>query len=161
MIARRSYDVLERIEKLPEDKNGNIDGEAFAGWVARVRKKLEELNRSRVGDSLIGKIIARATYSKTEEWPDVDLASCVERLANDSLISGFSTQVVNLRGITSRGPTDGGEKERQLADRYKELADRIRRHSSRLAGAFSQVSEGYLREAKRHDEDAERVRWGQ
>lgn len=161
LLARRSYNVLERIDQLPKTESGEIDTEAFTAWVGEVRQKLEALDRHRVTDLLIGQIIARSTYSKSEAWPQFDFASCVQQLATEKLINGFVAQVFNLRGVSSRGLTDGGVQERELAERYKKLADRIRPFSVKLAGAFTQLSVGYLREANREDEEAKRVRWGQ
>ena len=161
LIARRSYDVLEKIEQLPLSDSGEPDLDSFHAWVEVVRAKLTAVKRLSVTDSLIGQIVARSTYSKKGEWPEFNVAQAIESIATDKLISGFVAQVVNLRGITSRGPTDGGQQERDLADRYKNLAERIRPYSQNLAGAFQTLADGYLREAKREDEEAKRERWGQ
>ncbi len=160
LVARRSYDVLESIEHLPHNASGEIDTVAFDKWVTDVRNKLTKLNRLRITNSLIGQIIARSTYSENEDWPEIRLAAYIEQVADDNLLRGFVTQVVNLRGVTSRSPTDGGQQERDLAARYKQLADRIRPHSVKLAVAFTKLYEEYLREAKQEDEEAQRSRWG-
>jgi hypothetical protein len=65
-------------------------------------------------------------------------------------------QAYNNRGGTTRGVYDGGDQERVIAERYERQSGLIRDEWPRTAALLRRLSEGYLREAGRMDEEAER-----
>ena len=62
----------------------------------------------------------------------------------------------NQRGVTVRGPYDGGAQERELAAQYRAWADRVRDHWPRSGALLDGLATGYETEARHHDESAER-----
>lgn len=160
ILGRQATRLLNSIERLPSSENDDVDIDGLEKWVESVREQLTASGRLSSCDALLGQIFARCTLNRDELWPSSEIAKLIEQIASDSFISGFTTQVVNSRGMTSRSPTAGGEQERVLVSRFQNLADNIRADSGKLASAFIRLKEGYEREANREDARADRVRWG-
>jgi hypothetical protein len=64
----------------------------------------------------------------------------------------------NKRGSSTRGPFDGGNIERDKAAYFGELANDFKNKYPNVAEIFRQLEQGYLADAKRMDERAERDR---
>ncbi len=62
----------------------------------------------------------------------------------------------NKRGSSSRGAFEGGNIERGHAKYFEELAKKIKNKYPNLSEVFLRLSNGYLEDAKRQDESAER-----
>ena len=66
----------------------------------------------------------------------------------------------NKRGITSRGATEGGQQEFELAARYRDWAARVVADSPKTARVLRSLADGYDEEGRRQDEQAQRLREG-
>ncbi len=141
------------------DNNGGLDADSLQDWVGSARALLAAIDRSEVGNDMIGAALAASPEDPGGEWPGLAVRNLLERLQSDSVDSGIHTAVRNRRGATSRSSTAGGEQERQLAESYK---DRSRRYQEwpRTAAIFSKLARSYEHEASIHDRDAETVRRG-
>ena len=62
----------------------------------------------------------------------------------------------NKRGSSSRGPFDGGNIERGHAKYFEKLANDYKNKYPNVSEIFKRLSDGYLYDAKRIDEEAER-----
>ena len=82
----------------------------------------------------------------------------IEEINTDSIKSGYSSALFNKRGSSTRGPFDGGDIERGHAEYFEKLAADNKIKFPKVAEIFKQLSEGYLMDAKRMDEQAERDR---
>jgi len=158
--AEQSYRLLESMDRLPGLVDGEFDRSKFESWFNTVRESLTETGRQESFDSVLGGIFVRATQIEDGPWPSHELAAAIEPLATDSFLSGFSVQIFNSRGITSRAPTEGGNQEREEANRFRNLADHVRDASPKLAAVFTRLRERYEHEANWEDEMADRERWG-
>ncbi len=67
----------------------------------------------------------------------------------------FHTGVLNNRGVTTRGATDGGDQERTLAEKYEALAARLQNSHPLVAATLTDISKHYQTFARRHDWDAQ------
>ena len=75
------------------------------------------------------------------------------------MIEGFWVGKRNRRGVTRRLPRDGGNLERQEAEKYRKWAREISYDHPHTAKALDLLADSYEDEARSHDEDAERLDW--
>jgi hypothetical protein len=83
----------------------------------------------------------------------------IERFASAEIEDGLQTQTYNNRGTSTRGVLDGSQ-EHALAEHYRMLASRVRDEWPRTAAVLSSLSDSYESDARRLDEEAERLRQG-
>jgi hypothetical protein len=67
--------------------------------------------------------------------------------------------VLNKRGVTWRGLTDGGTKERELATFYQLQADNSSEWP-RTRRLLTRLQQSYVRDAQQEEDEAEAVRRG-
>lgn len=160
-VARNAYRLLDDWSVVPgSTDSGTVDEDALQKWVTDVRQLLETANRREVGDIHIGKVLAHAGSDPDGNWPTRPVRSVIERIASSDLEDGLRTQIVNERGVSTRGLLDGGAQERSLADKWQERAQRIRDQWPRTAAVLESVATSYAHEAREHDAQSERVRQG-
>ena len=141
------------------DGQQGVDAERLDGWVDHVRSRIEETDRQGIGDTLIGAALAASPADSDGEWPGAAVRDLIERVKSDDLDRGLTVAVCNQRGGTTRSPTDGGDQERELADRYREQSRRFS-HWPRTAAIFDSLADTYEDEAGIHDRRAEARRLG-
>jgi hypothetical protein len=161
-VASNAYRLLDEWQILPgsSDRMGEVDAEELNEWVETARDRAGEVGRGEIADVQIGKVLAHARGDDDDTWPTKPVRDLIERISNSELEDGFGTEVYNSRGPTSRGLLDGGSQERELVTKYDDLATRVRDGWPRTAAVLSSLARGYEREARRHDEEAERFRQG-
>jgi hypothetical protein len=84
----------------------------------------------------------------------------LEELQSEEIEDGFYVEVLNRRGVTSRGLEDGGAQELELVERYKGDAQRLADRWPRTAAILRKLVKSYENEARRNEESAERFRRG-
>ena len=161
-IASNAYRLLSQWRIVPgsTEQGGEVDGDQLAAWTEGARRLLAEADRREVGDIHIGHVLAHARGDEDGTWPTRPVRDLIERVASTELENGFDTEIHNKRGVTSRGLTDGGAQERVLVEKYNERARLIRDGWPRTAAVLASIAKGYEREARMHDEEAERFREG-
>ena len=141
------------------DGQQSVDAERLNGWVDHVRSRLDETDRQRIGDTLIGTALAASPADSDGEWPSAAVRNLIERVSSDDLDRGLTLAVCNQRGGTTRSPTDGGGQERELAARYRAHCSRFSQWP-RTAAIFDSLDSVYEDEAAVHDRRAEARRRG-
>ena len=136
------------------DHDGHVDEEQLDIWVDHVRRRSAEIDRTTIGDQVIGKALAASPPDPDGEWPSRAIRDLLERLKSDAVDTGLRLAVRNRRGATVRAPTEGGDQERQLAEEYR-LESRRFALWPRTAAIFSALAASYDEEARTHDRDAE------
>lgn len=161
--ARKAYGLLDSWPRLGTspgiDEFGNVDGERLDHWVDQVRTLLSEIDRAVIGDQKIGKALAVSPPGPDGEWPSNEVCDLIERLQSDDVELGLSIAIRSQRGVTSRAPSDGGDQERDLADKYRQTSSRLST-SPRTKAIFEGLASGYEEEAAWHDRQAEANRRG-
>jgi DNA-binding transcriptional regulator YiaG len=159
-LARQAFDVMHDWSHVPgADDHGVIDGAALEDWVKKARKLCAESGRGEIADQKIGEILAAAQREPDELWPPKPVREVIEAVRSRHLEQGVALGVINRRGVTMRSPLDGGEQERELADRYQRDADALRFDWLRTAAVLERISENYASDAKREDIGAEQRDW--
>lgn len=156
--AKQSYHLLHSWTKIPGMKLDNsIDEFELKEWVDKARKLAESVGRLEVADMHIGQVLA--TYPEDiMEWPQEKVFALMEEINSDSLFRNYSSAMFNKRGSSSRGAYEGGNIERGHAKYFEVLAKKYKNKYPNVSEVFQRLSKGYLVDAKRQDESAERDR---
>ena len=158
-LASHAWTLLHSWNLLPGFSEGKADGAALEEWVTNARRLCHEAGRAEIGDEQIGQMLAWAPSDADGTWPCEAVRDAIEMVRSRHLETGVYIGVKNRRGTTSRGVTDGGEQERDLAKQYRDHADAIRFEWPRTAAVVGRIAESYEVEAREHDDDAERYQW--
>lgn len=155
-LAELAYHALEGWNKLPGlNKDGDIIEKDFIAWAEEAMRQAAEADRKEVAETHFGALLARfARRRPWEDWLPLTILDFLDRAENGGLREKFDLGVRNARGVTTRGPYDGGEQERRLAGRYRELAARHGNSHPRVSALLISIAKGYEWDARREDERA-------
>ncbi len=155
-LAMQAYRLMESWESLPGQRDdGTIDAEVLRTWVEEARRLAEEAERLEIGDSRIGHVLAHTPADADGTWPCAAVRAILESVCSEEIERGFQTGIYNARGVHSRGLRDGGKQERDLAEKYETFAAAYQITCPRTAAVLRRLAEGYRREARKEDEEAE------
>lgn len=154
--ARYAYELLETWRTVPgQRKDGSVDPVALVVWVKEAREASRAAGRGTVADLRIGQALSSSPKGQDGPWPDVAVRDLIDDLGSEEIERGFEIGVYHGRGIFSRSPTEGGEQERLLSERYKRYADALYDGWPRTAAMLLRISGVYDSEARREDVEAE------
>ncbi len=128
-------------------------------WIKEARSLAKAAGREDIADSRIGDMLSASPMGADGNWPAEPVREVIDLFRSKPMIEGFQIGKSNRRGVTSRVPRDGGELERQEAAKYRAWAKAITYDHPHTAKALDTLADRYEWEAKRHDEDAERLDW--
>lgn len=153
-MAERGYTLMEALKRIPgTDADGEIDAKRLGKWITTIRQSCAELSRTEIADIVIGKLLSSAPVGKDGAWPCEAVRAVMEDVQSEDMMSGAHTGVYNSRGVHARG--NGGDQERQLADKYRKWAQQIRTSSPYVASELlMKLTDTYEREAAREDTEA-------
>ncbi|OGS36561.1 MAG: hypothetical protein A2293_10670 [Elusimicrobia bacterium RIFOXYB2_FULL_49_7] len=157
ILARRGFDLLYGYKDVPGlQADGTLDAKHLLDWVSRVRQLCAKMGRLKITDDTIGQIIANAPADPVDNcWPHMAVRDILETYQTKELEDGFCVGVYNKRGVTTKGCFEGGNQERELADRYAKWAIHCEGKWNRTAKVLRDIERGYRREAKSEDIRAE------
>jgi transcriptional regulator with XRE-family HTH domain len=159
-IASQAYELLRAWRRIPGTRDDQtIDVAVLEAWVTEVRSLCAKVGRAAIGDQQIGQILSGAPPDADGAWPIIAVREMIENTRSREIERGVLVGVLNGRGVTSRGMTDGGEQERDLVVRYQRYADAVAFEWHRTAAVLSQIAQNYEDQARRFDDDAERNEW--
>ena len=141
------------------DESGRLDEKLLKEWVKQARSALRAADRADIGDQMIGHALAATPAEVNGEWPSRIVRDLIERIDSDALDTGIHMALANQRGATCRGPTQGGEQERELVASYEARAKRVGAWP-RVAAILRSLADAYRSEADWHDNTAEAHRRG-
>ncbi len=159
-VASNAYRLLDDWSVVPGTVDGAVHSEAIDVWVDEAMRLCDEAGRLEIGLDQVGKVLAKAPADDDGTWPTRPVRDVIERVGRSELDDGFRVQVFNSRGVTSRGLMEGGERERERAAHYDSLAQLVSDQWPRTGAILRSVAEGYEADARRFDEEAERMREG-
>jgi hypothetical protein len=151
--AKTGFRLLSEFKTVPGVSEQGFDPAKLAAWIAELRKIAKENDRARIADEYVGKVIAYTPVDADGMWPDRRVAEQIEELASDKIEQGISIERFNLRGMTVRGPFEGGDQERELAGQIRNWTD-ARKSYPRTFSLLRHMVESWQREADREDERA-------
>jgi transcriptional regulator with XRE-family HTH domain len=159
-VATQAYRLLDLWNRIPGTRDdGTIDGEALEVWIKKSRTLAKAAGREDIADSYIGKMLSASPIGSDGNWPAEPVREVIDLFRSKPMIEGFQIGKSNRRGVTTRMPRDGGELERQEAAKYRTWAKAIAYDHPHTAKALDTLANSYDWEARRQDEDAERLDW--
>ena len=157
--AHRSaaYELLDQVTRIPgTDDDGQIDSDLLIQWITEARGLCKEYGRAEIGDRKIGEWLSRKPSADDDtSWPCRPICEALETTLSRDMATGFKLGVRNGRGVTSRGVYDGGNQERDLAERYRARAQVWRYEYPFVAKMLDEIAEDYELEGKREDANAQ------
>lgn len=159
-IANQAYRLLRLWHVIPgTEADGSIDGAKLEAWVKDARQLAHATGRGIVGDQKIGELLSASKTDADGIWPAVPVREVIEAIRSRDLETGVMIGKFNRRGVTTRAVGSGGDQERQLAKQYREWSEATAFDWPRTSGILENLAKDYDRQAKAHDEDAERLDW--
>ncbi len=159
-VASQAYRLLDLWDRVPgTQEDGSIDGDTLEAWVKEARKLAKAAGREKIGDSRIGAMLSASPTGADGAWPAEPVREVLDLFRSKSMLDGFIVGKRNRRGVTVRMPDDGGQLERSEADVYRAWSKAIAFDHPHTARALDDIAAAYDWEARRHDEDAERLDW--
>jgi hypothetical protein len=157
-VAANAYRLLDDWSVVPGSQGAGqaVDSDQLNEWIDNVIPLLQAADREAIGMEIIGRVLAKAVGDADETWPTRPVRELIERLHRSDLDTGFQIEVFNSRGATTRGLTDGGNQERVLAAKYEALAGLVADQWPRTAVILRSISNGYVEDARRQDEEVKR-----
>lgn len=159
-MATNAYRLLTAWDSPPGLVDGVMNAEVLRAWINSTMELLAEGGRSEVGLQHIGQVLGHTPPDPDGTWPGFVVRDLIEELQLDHIETGLYLQIVNSRGVSSRGLEDGGEQELKLAADYRAKAEAFADEAPRVARLFRRVVGSYESDARRNEEDAERFRRG-
>lgn len=161
-VASNAYRLLGDWSVVPgsSDVRGTIEDAALDSWVDEATRLCENADRLEIGLDQIGMVLAKAGADEDGSWPPRPVRNVIERISRSELDDGFRVEVLNSRGVVSRELMEGGDRERERSAHYAQLAEQVRDEWPRTGAILRSISEVYAADARRLDEEAERLREG-
>ncbi|MDR7927036.1 helix-turn-helix transcriptional regulator [Acidithiobacillus thiooxidans] len=159
-VAHQAFRLLELWNRLPGTRdNGTIDGKVLEDWIKEARSLAKVAGREDIADSRIGNMLSASPAGADGNWPAEAVRDVIDLFRSKRMIEGFQIGKRNRRGVTTRMPRDGGNLERQEAAKYRNWAKAIACEHPHTSKALDNLADSYEDQARRHDEDAERLDW--
>ncbi|MCE8005279.1 hypothetical protein [Billgrantia ethanolica] len=126
----------------------------LASIIERVRKLAAEKRYTDIVDDLLGKALASSPLGTDGVWPHESVRDALEFYSSEALADGFVVGKRNLRGVTLRSPSDGGEQERELAAQYEAWQRTLAVTHPHTSALLGRLAEGYRTEAVWEDTES-------
>lgn len=154
--AGQAFHLLHSWKRIPGmGEDDSLDEKVINEWVADVRSRALKVSRLNVADAEIGKVLAQYP-EEGSLWPQEIIFRLIEEINSDSMKRNYSAAMFNKRSFSSRGAFEGGDIEREKAFYFGKLAKDFRNKYPNVAQIFAKMEKGYLEDAKKMDESAER-----
>lgn len=154
-LAKRGYDLIKVLTVIPGRNDlGELETERLRKWITTVRESCGELSRSDIGDLCIGELLSSSDVGNDGIWPCEEVREVIEDIQSENIMSGMRTGLYNSRGATSRSSGEGGNQERELAEKYKIFGQKLLSSYPYVATKLLfAIAESYEYDAVRHDAD--------
>ena len=155
-LATAAFRLLGRISRIPGTGEGcEIDVAVLSQWIAETRRLCAEHGRAGIGDQYIGQMLSRAPADDDGIQPCLAVCEAMERVQSPDIGSGFSIGIHNGRGVVSRAIGEGGEQERELAEKYRSWARQRSPHYPYVGSILEGIAADYDRQGLWQDDKAE------
>jgi hypothetical protein len=156
--AQIGITLLESFSRVPGQSANDIEVAVLDKWVQEVRSIAKEQDRSEMAEQYIGKLLTHAVADGEDKlWPHKAIREGLEKWKAPQIEKGIYIGLMNSRGVTTRGPYEGGKQERELAKRIRDNARKLDRWPRTKAVLIAQA-ESLERQAEREDTEAEQLR---
>jgi len=153
-FAERGYKLLQGLNGIPgHDDLGELQADKLAAWIKTVRDACAELGRLDIADVCLGNLLAGAPVGNDGVWPCEPVRQVMEDVRSKKMMRGARTGLYNSRGSIWRG--EGGDQERELAEKYRAWANELRySHPFVASELLMEMVKTYENEADHEDMEA-------
>lgn len=156
-VAGNAYRLLREWKVVPgTNEDGVVEADDLHAWLNEARRLLKGADRFEIGELQVGEVLAHSPEDADGTFPSLPVREVLETAPDERLARGFLIGVFNKRGVTSRGMTEGGQQEYDLADQYAAWAEAVQASHPRTAAALRDIANSYREEGQRNDEEARR-----
>ena len=167
-LAQNAFTLLTSFDLLPgAGPDGKVDPDALTQWVERVLDLAAASGLREIGENLVGQILASAPVDDDGTWPCRPVRDLLEVLQSERVERSLYARLYNRRddadnpwGVTVRGPEDGGQQERKLAEQYRAQAAAFSNTWPQTAAVLQNLASMYDTDAREEENRAERFRQG-
>jgi len=147
-LAENAYKLLTAWNRCPGGMIAcTFDVPVFNEWLINAKRITEETGHGKVAQIQIGHALYYAPPDPGGLWIHRAVASALNARDASRMRSGYTTEVLNQRGVHA---FTAGEEEKILAQLYRERADAVEDAGfSRFATAIHNVSESYKKMGER------------
>jgi hypothetical protein len=154
--AQLGDELLDSWHEVPGRRpDDSVDVEILSRWVRRARELLADRGRTVIGDRQIGRMLRYGPPEADGAWPDAAIRHVIEDVASAELETGLEAEIFNSRGVTTRGPLEGGRQEHEHAERYAGYAVAIGGRWPRTAALLGRIAGVFEADARLEDAEAE------
>lgn len=153
-VISQAWQVLNELIILPgfDETNQKFDNKIFMKWFNEVIKIAEEKNRLDVTLIHIGKNLFYTPADSDGFWIDRLIAELLNKPEYEKLRSGYSSEIINSRGVYTVDPT--AKPELKFANKYRNQAKICRDNGyQRIALILDAAADIYTKEAERIIQD--------
>lgn len=122
--ANISFKLLMKFKTVPGINGMNVEFDVLTNWVSQARNLATNKDLLEVCDNHIGQLLAHSPLDPEENfWPPSAVCNVIEGISSDDLEQGFRIECFNKRGVYGKAINEGGDQERDLAEKYQRWAD--------------------------------------
>lgn len=157
-VAHAAWNLLQEWRSpLPGSSDGSHpSSKQVQAWVSAAKRALTDVGRARIAPIVIGEALSGPAVDPDGTWPSEPVRNVLEQEQDGGIERALAIGRFNQRGVTVRGPYDGGDQERAEAARYRGWADKVRDDCPRAGAVLDGLAEGYEADARREDASAAR-----
>lgn len=154
ILADRGHRLLQILSHIPgEDKPQEEEQKKeLEEWISTVRLSSSALGLKDITDRYLGRLFSHAPLGKDGVWPSEAVRDIMEAIHSDGMKLGTRIGLYNARGAFWR--KNGGDQERELADKYRFWAESLEFTHPFVASVLKWLVDTYDSEATQQDIDA-------
>ncbi len=138
--------------------DGTVDPKILERFVDQARELARAAGRLTICEQTLGQLLARSPEDPDGHWPCEPVAALLDRPELGEVRRGFVIGVFNARGVRSGKLDEGGNQERELAERFRSRARAWSARCPRTAATLRRIADRYEAEAVRFDRYFEEAR---
>ena len=155
MIGKNAYYILRNFNRIPGmQKDGLVNAVKLENWIDQVRSLATACHRLKVADEKIGSLLGRYPNGRKPMFFPIQIYNIIERLNSTAMKTGFSIELFNRMGMTSRSLDAGGDIERNRASIFKNLKEEVEISHPHVAEIFRNLEKDFKSQALQEDEEA-------
>jgi hypothetical protein len=135
--------------------DGAFDASAMRQWMESARIMFAKVGLSEVGDFYLGKVLGRSPKGADGAWPLPAVCDFIDEINDSHFDEGFVAEMCRALSTSIRDIYEGGQQEREIAQRYRTWSEQIRPRSRHTTRLLKQAAEMYEKGAEREDAQAE------
>lgn len=151
-VAGAAHKMLRQTARIPgTEADGSINVDALLRWLKEARGLCAQVGRVEIGDLMIGELLSKAPAEEDSTWPCRAVCEALDTVASEDIARGLIIGKRNARGVVTRSVDEGGNQERELAEKYQHWAQ-VRRVDYPFASrAINNIATSYERDAEHQD----------